>query len=180
MFRAMKTSHNSFRVEIAGTQLIATSTEYGLQFDGDDEPVSIIDGERLRSFIGLLPNGDDVPIYVDESDLPHEYTVYIRGEAITVRVVTHRDERLLALRKSAAGSGSSHQIVTAPMPGMLKQMLVSEGQTVSKGETLCILEAMKMENEIKAPARLVVERVIANDGTAVEKGAPLLSLRPDA
>jgi biotin carboxyl carrier protein len=66
------------------------------------------------------------------------------------------------------------------MPGLLKQMLVSEGEIVEKGRSLCILEAMKMENEIKSPGRLVVKRLIAMPGAAVEKGTPLMELRGDA
>jgi biotin carboxyl carrier protein len=95
---------------------------------------------------------------------------------VRVHLVTPRDERLLALRKNTRAAGSAGQIVTAPMPGFLKGMLVAEGDVVEKGRSLCILEAMKMENEIKSPGRLVVKRLIAQPGTAVEKGAALMEL----
>jgi biotin carboxyl carrier protein len=180
MFRSMKTFHKSYRVEINGSQLEAESTEYGIQFVDDEHPVPILDGDRLRSFVGLRSDGVDTPIYVEEGEAPNEFTVYLHGEVIPVRLVSERDERLQALRKSAAGSGSTAQMITAPMPGMLKEILVAEEQVVSKGETLCILEAMKMENEIKAPARLVVRRLLVPAGTAVEKGTPLLELQPEA
>ena len=170
--------NRTYRIELAGTQLSAASDEYGVTFAGEQQPVPVLDGDRLRSFIGLLSDGSDIPIYVEEGDRPHQYTVYLRGEVIDVHLVTPRDERLLALRKSAAGAHSSSQLVVAPMPGMLKEMLVAEGQVVAKGDTLCILEAMKMENEIKAPARLRVERIATAAGGAVEKGAVLLELQP--
>lgn len=176
----MNTSHNSYLIDVAGSQLQARSTEYGVQFAEEDEAVPILDGDRLRSFVGLLADGIDTPIYVDQGDEPNAFVVYLRGEVIPVKVMTSHDERLNALRKSAVGSGSGAQLVAAPMPGMLKEILVGEGQVVVKGETLCILEAMKMENEIKAPARLVVRRLIVAAGTAVEKGAPLLELQPES
>lgn len=175
----MKTSHNSYLVEHNDTQLQATSTEYGVHVAGEEHPVPILDGERLRSLVGLFSDGLDTPIYVEQGDEPNDYVVYVRGEVVPVRVLSARDQRLQALRKSAVGSRSSAHLVSAPMPGMLKEILVGEGQVVVKGETLCILEAMKMENEIKAPARLLVKRLIVSAGTAVEKGAPLLELQPE-
>jgi biotin carboxyl carrier protein len=126
-----------------------------------------------------MPDGSRLPIYVEQGESEHECIVYVGGEAIRVELVTHRDERLLALRKNAANAGTSAQVVNAPMPGLLKQMLVAEGDIVEKGTSLCILEAMKMENEIKSPGRLIVKRLIAVPGAAVEKGTPLIELRSD-
>jgi biotin carboxyl carrier protein len=176
----MKSHEETFGVEIHVVQLRATVDEYGVRFEGDDCRVPVIDGERLRSFLGLLADGSDVPIYVEEVEGRHRYIVYLRGEAIPVTVTSSRDDRLRALGKNAAAGHSLAQMIAAPMPGMLKEVLVTEGQLVNKGDTVCILEAMKMENEIKAPARLLVKRVIGRSGTAVEKGAPLLELRPEA
>lgn len=175
----MTTSSDSYNVELGGTQLRARSGEDGICFDGEQTPVPILDGDRLRSFVGLLRDGLDTPIYVEQGDEPDEFIVFVRGEVIPVTLRNGRAERLQALRKSAVGSRSTAQLVSAPMPGMLKEILVVEGQVVAKGETLCILEAMKMENEIKSPARFVVKRLIIAAGTAVEKGAPLLELQPE-
>jgi biotin carboxyl carrier protein len=115
---------------------------------------------------------------VEEGDAEGEYTVYLHGEAVRMRVVTERDERLRALRKNTAAATGGAQIVAAPMPGLLKGVLVAEGDVVDKGTSLCILEAMKMENEIKSPGTYQVRRLIAQPGTAVEKGAHLLELGP--
>src|SRR5262249_38796897 len=108
----------------------------------------------------------------------HDYVVYLAGEAVHVHVVTPHDERLQALRKNTAGALSTAQMLTAPMPGLLKEILVEEGEIVEKGKSLCILEAMKMENEIKSPGKLVVKRVLVQPGTAVDKGTRLLELEP--
>ena len=67
-------------------------------------------------------------------------------------------------------------LVKAPMPGLVLSLLVEEGQRVQKGDTLLILEAMKMENAIKAPQDAVVRKVAVVQGQAVEKLALLVSL----
>ena len=169
-----------FTAEIGETKLAAISDEHGVRIGEENSPVTLHDGDKLRSFIASLSDQEHVPVYVAQGDSDHSYNVYVRGEVIPVTVVTPRDERLNAFRKTMSAVRSSGQTITAPMPGMLKQMLVKEGTTVQKGDALCILEAMKMENEIKSPARLVVKRVIAREGMAVEKGAPLVELTAPA
>lgn len=64
--------------------------------------------------------------------------------------------------------------VKAPMPGMVLSILVKEGDEVKKGDTLLILEAMKMENSLKATADGLVKKIVAVKGTAVEKNQVLI------
>jgi biotin carboxyl carrier protein len=64
--------------------------------------------------------------------------------------------------------------IKAPMPGMVLSVLVSEGQEVKKGDSLIVLEAMKMENILKSPADGIIKKVVANKGTAVEKNQLLI------
>jgi len=64
--------------------------------------------------------------------------------------------------------------IKAPMPGMVLNILVNEGDVVKKGDTLIILEAMKMENSLKSPTDGVIKKIIANKGTAVEKNQILI------
>lgn len=73
---------------------------------------------------------------------------------------------------SAVGSGS----VLAPMPGTISKVNVSEGQSVSKGDILLILEAMKMENEILAPSDGTVKEVKASKGSSVNSGDLLVTI----
>ena len=72
----------------------------------------------------------------------------------------------------AAGDAS----VTAPMPGTILDVKVSEGQPVNKGDVLVILEAMKMETEIVAPADGTVAQILVKAGDAVDTGAALVTL----
>ena len=67
--------------------------------------------------------------------------------------------------------------IDAPMPGTVLDVKVAPGQSVSEGETLLILEAMKMENEIVAPQAGTVDAVTTSKGAAVNAGDTLLSLK---
>ena len=66
--------------------------------------------------------------------------------------------------------------LVAPMPGMIVRVNVQVGDAVQPGQGLVVMEAMKMENELRAPAAATVKAVHAQPGTAVEKGALLLEL----
>ncbi len=65
----------------------------------------------------------------------------------------------------------------APMPGLIQSIAVTEGQSLKKGEPILILEAMKMENVIKAPSDVVVEKIMVSPKASVEKGAVLVSFK---
>jgi biotin carboxyl carrier protein len=64
--------------------------------------------------------------------------------------------------------------IKAPMPGMVLNILVSEGQEVKKGDALIVLEAMKMENILKSPTDGVIKKIAINKGVAVEKNQLLI------
>jgi biotin carboxyl carrier protein len=88
------------------------------------------------------------------------------------------DERTRAIRElSGAASrarGPAHLI--APMPGLIVRVAVKQGDHVRAGQGVVVMEAMKMENELRAASDGIVKRVVAAPGTAVEKGALLLEL----
>ena len=86
--------------------------------------------------------------------------------------------RELAKRNAANRAGRPGDgILKAPMPGLVVRILVEEGAAVQAGQALMVLEAMKMENQLKAAVAGTVNRVMAKPGDKVEKGAPLLELR---
>lgn len=78
--------------------------------------------------------------------------------------------------KPAASAPASGEPVNAPMPGTIVSVAVSAGQSVKAGDVLVVLEAMKMENEIKAPKDGTVASVNVNKGDAVESGTLLVSI----
>jgi len=75
---------------------------------------------------------------------------------------------------AAAVVSGSGELVTAPMPGNILKVNVTAGQAVKEGAVLCILEAMKMENEIMAPKSGTVTQVLTSKGSTVDTGAPLI------
>jgi biotin carboxyl carrier protein len=78
---------------------------------------------------------------------------------------------------AAAGPGSGLMEIKSPIPGLVKIVLVNAGDAVSAGQTLIVLEAMKMENEITALHAGTVEAIEAKPGQAVSAGALLVVLR---
>ncbi len=68
------------------------------------------------------------------------------------------------------------ELMSAPMPGTILDILVTEGQTVKKGEIILILEAMKMENEIAAASDGVVGKIYTSKGATVSAGDPMLTI----
>lgn len=78
--------------------------------------------------------------------------------------------------KPAAAAPAGATKVNAPMPGTIVSVNVSNGQSVKKGDVLCILEAMKMENEIVAPNDGTVAAVLVDKGASVNSGDALIAL----
>ena len=74
---------------------------------------------------------------------------------------------------AVTGAGEA---VNAPMPGTILKVNVATGDKVKSGTVLCVLEAMKMENEIMAPKDGTVTQVLVNKGSSVDTGAPLVVL----
>ena len=84
---------------------------------------------------------------------------------------------LMAQRKGGLTAGSGE--VNSPMPGLIVDVLVSVGDKVTQGDTVVILESMKMQNELKAPRDGVVQTVNAAAGQSVEKGNLLINIVED-
>ena len=78
-----------------------------------------------------------------------------------------------AAAPAVVGNGTP---VNAPMPGTILSVNVTVGQKVTAGTLLCVLEAMKMENEILAPSDATVTQILTSKGSNVDTGAPLIVL----
>lgn len=100
-------------------------------------------------------------------------TVRINGVRKDIRVLDERTQLLEKMGMSVTTSACSGD-VTAPMPGKVLEVLVEPGHAVEEGQPLLVLEAMKMENVIKATVAGTVSGVPVHQGDAVEKGALLI------
>ena len=97
---------------------------------------------------------------------------YAGGRRYTVEVRDPRD----ASRRSRATAGSGRQNITTPMPGKVVRLLVGEGDAVDAGQGLVVVEAMKMQNEMKASRAGRVVEVRVRDGETVAAGDTLVVL----
>ncbi len=105
------------------------------------------------------------------------YDVWINHAVIRVTVEDIRARLLGELGKQAASS-SGPQMVRAPMPGLVVSIEARQGEIVQQGQGLLILEAMKMENEIRSPLAGRIEKVGVSDRATVEKGQVLMVVVP--
>lgn len=104
-----------------------------------------------------------------------EMAVYYNGKQYLSYVRTLLQEKASELLEQK--EAKSHQKkITAPMPGLIVKIKKQVEEPVEKGETIMILEAMKMENEIKSPGKGVVKSIAVNEGMAVEKNAILFMI----
>jgi pyruvate carboxylase subunit B len=162
---------------------IVTINGQEVELDVDGENVSI-GGRSAQARIAaidqspeyVLTLGNDVHrLLVRRGGSRGRYTIWVDGVRLDVEAL---DERSRAIRElSAASSGPSGPApLVAPMPGMIVRVNVNVGDAIQAGQGLVVMEAMKMENELRASASGTVKRVHVSPGTAVEKGALLLEM----
>lgn len=126
------------------------------------------------AFRHLLVDGESKLLVAQAGGRRGQWELTLAGERIAADAV---DERTRAIREMTGGGAEETQkVVVAPMPGLVVRVDVEVGQAVRAGQGVVIVEAMKMENELKAPADGTVARVEVAPGRTVEKGAVLLVL----
>ena len=102
-----------------------------------------------------------------------EYTVYTRGAHSTIEI--YNEERLLHESLKGGGTLGGADNLTSGMPGKIVKIMVKAGDTVKEGEPLLIMEAMKMENEMRASADVKIKEVLVRQGDNVESGVILIT-----
>ncbi|NWF67563.1 MAG: biotin/lipoyl-binding protein [Chloroflexi bacterium] len=145
--------------------------EIGTLLPGDQAVDVKIDGETLRV---TLPDGDS-PDWLIVNERPYEIDFdrdlrWLRA-LDTLYPLEVRDMQAL-VQPARSGDGR----VKAPIPGLITRVLVEAGQAVEGGQPVLVLEAMKMENEIRAPRGGVVQVINAAPGQTVIRGAVLLEI----
>jgi biotin carboxyl carrier protein len=117
-----------------------------------------------------LEDGRQVPLAHHRQGTTRQIT--IGGSRFDIDVL----DPLALRRKSGDDHLGASGIIRAPMPGRITRVLVEKGVSILRGTGLLVLEAMKMENEIPAPADGVVDEIFVNAGETVESGADLIHL----
>jgi len=102
--------------------------------------------------------------------------VLIGGHLFEAQVQDERTFLMMTSRKGQLGAESGE--VVAPMPGLIVGVQVSVGDEVRKGQTVIILESMKMQNELKASVDGVIDKIVVQQGQTVDKDAVLVTIKP--
>ncbi len=143
----------------------------GAELAADMRPVS---GAHLHSL--LLDNASYEIVLDPAIEERNLYGVMVGGERYVIKVQDERSRRLaLADRNLKAPEGEL--AIKAPIPGLVVKVTVAPGQEVAKGETLVILEAMKMENELHAPRAGVIHEIRVEPRQQVTLGQVLMTIR---
>jgi biotin carboxyl carrier protein len=102
------------------------------------------------------------------------FLVSVNGNKYQMNVKDRFDELLKSLGMDNLNANKINEI-KAPMPGLVLDIRVAEGDAVKKGDTILVLEAMKMENSIKSPTDGIVKKISVKKGVAVEKNQVLIN-----
>lgn len=158
---------------------IINKKQYEIEIQKDGSV--LINGEtRHVDFLALDPSlysvitdTTSLQVVIDE-DKGH-YSIMMGGRLYEGQVL---DERALLLAQRKGGLGGSSGDVNSPMPGLIVAVPVEQGQAVKQGQTVIILESMKMQNELKAPVDGVISTIHVSAGQTVDKGAVLVTIQP--
>lgn len=137
----------------------------------DLETLDVISDNKKAN---IIFNNKSVEVETLESDFQKKtYTLSINGNRYQVKIENQLDV-LISKMGLSLGNASVEDEIHAPMPGLILEVNVSEGNEVKKGDFLCVLEAMKMENTLTAPRDGVVKSVNIVKGETVDKGKLLI------
>ena len=112
-----------------------------------------------------------------ENKIDQSYIIKINGEISSIRLIKQVEKTIekLGIQK---GAQKNINILKAPMPGLILDVVVKESQRVKKGDSVIILEAMKMENILTSPVDGIVKEIKVNHQQTVEKNNILIKFKP--
>lgn len=149
-----------------------------LLWEGEAHPIDILELEP--GCYSILMEGRSIEVRLDsaKSSDPdvHAYRAALYDGAYEFALADPRR----ALLAAAKGTGTGGGLLIAPMPGKIVKLLVKAGDTVQEGQTLLVMEAMKMQNELKSSAAGTVSAVHVQEGAAVETGAELVTVTAES
>ena len=160
------------KIEVNSTSFEITKSNEGLLIDGKQANYDII--ELPNGEFNLLFDNQSFTIAVEEKNASTgALRIRLNGRSVETKL----QNKLAALLKSMGMESDKKKLkeLKAPMPGLVLDVLVKSGNTVTIGQDLLILEAMKMENSIKSPQDGVIDEISIQKQDKVEKNQILLS-----
>ena len=153
-------------VEVSGGE----GGQYKVKVGGQTYAVDC--AEMEGGMLHLLLNGKASQVTV--TPVEGGFDVGLRGRVLNTQLA---DPRKAAVKRAAA-AGGGNSTISSPMPGKVIRVPVTPGMAVKKGQPLVVVEAMKMENEYKAPRDGMVASVHVKEGDTIEAGTRLVVLSP--
>ncbi len=150
------------------TYIVEINREGEVTIDGNTFPVDLQAIDEVT--YSLLMSNRSYEALVDTAG--DELAVLLGGRLYTAQVLDERARRLSRPGGSSVPSGEV--TLKSPMPGLIVAVPVAEGQAVKKGQTVIVLESMKMENELKAPRDGTVSSIKVKVRQSVEQHQPLV------
>lgn len=162
--------HHAFKLgdDVHNVELSRSASAYRLHWGDAVVDVDLKTGADGRAWLTLGERHVEVVIATRGDDV----FVHVDGEAYQLRY-QHPLDRL-----AAAGGGSADDHIRAPMPGSIVSVSVAVGDAVTKGQTLLVMESMKMETTIASPRDGVVAAITYEKAQTFDRDALLLSLEP--
>lgn len=161
---------SSFRLDGKTYRIDVTNEGGSLLVTLDGTPVKVDSRWFSESELSLIIDGRSLVAVIGRAG--KKKTITIGEEHYVLEEVGGEDEVARVREESA------HEALASPMPGKVIRIRVREGELVKKGTSLVIVEAMKMENEIRASRNSLVKKVLVREGDVVEAGALLVDLEP--
>lgn len=149
------------------------------EFDLTSKDIENLDAISLsHNQVHLVSNEASITAQVSEAHIDNRtYTVVINGNSYAIKI-KNRLDTLIEDMGLGLGLDAVVDDIFAPMPGAILSIDVAVGDAVKEGDTLCILEAMKMENALLSPRDGVIKSIEVSTSDTVEKSALLMSLEP--
>jgi biotin carboxyl carrier protein len=151
---------------------IDVNREDEVTIDGTTYAVDI-QGMNGDSLYSLIIDGRSYDVFIDEQD--EDFLVVMWNGLFEVQVQDERTRRLAGLRRGPVAP-VGEVLIKAPMPGVVAEVLVSEGQKVKTGDIVVVLESMKMQNELKSPRAGVVHNVRVRTGDKVDQNQIMVTI----
>jgi len=140
----------------------------------DGRTVQVDAAKSGKTIYSIIEDGKQFEVIVDDQGA-HGFDVFVAGQLFHLQALDERSKLLTASTKPIA---TGPQRVESEMPGKVVKIAVSVGTAVAEGDGVLILEAMKMENEIKSPVEGLLTEISVAEGQTVESGALLFVVTP--